>query len=166
MVDFELLSETLSIFYSNPYFVPFIISMLPIAELRLAIPYGLLIQNLHLDKIILVSIAGNFIVTIPIFLLLKYVSKNLMKYRYFNLFMTWIFNRTRRKSKYIEKYKFFGLILFVGIPLPVTGAWTGCVASYLFNIDNKKTFLGLFIGICMSACIVSLLTIFGYYVIN
>ena len=89
-----------------------------------------------------------------------------MKYKYFNFFFNLIFNRTRRKSKNIEKYKFYGLILFVGIPLPVTGAWTGCIAAYLFGIENIKTFIGLFLGICMSASIVSILTIFGYYVIN
>ena len=166
MVDFKLLSETLSAFHSNPYFVPFIISMLPIAELRVAIPYAFLVQNLQLEKIIFVSILGNFIITIPVFLFIKYFSIHLMKYKYFKFFLNLIFNRTRRKGKNIEKYKFYGLILFVGIPLPVTGAWTGCIASYLFGIENSKTFIGLFLGICMSATIVSILTIFGYYVIN
>ena len=166
MVNIELIIEFVNNYFTNPYLIPFIISMLPIAELRLAIPYGLLIQDLQLYKVIIVSIFGNFLITIPIFLLLKYVSNKIMKYKYIYHIMNWVFDRTRRKSKYIEKYKFFGLIFFVGIPLPVTGAWTGCIASYLFDIDEKRTFLGLFIGICMSACIVSLLTTLGYYVIK
>jgi len=137
--------------------------MLPIAELRLAIPFSIIFQNLEISKVVLVSIVGNFIVIVPIFFGIKYFSKNMMKYKYLNLFLKWIFQRTRKKGTYIEKYKFYGLMLFVGVPLPVTGAWTGCIAAYLFNLSNKETFLGIFFGICISASIISILTLFGYY---
>ena len=90
MVNIESIIEFVNNYFTNPYLIPFIISMLPIAELRLAIPYGLLIQDLQLYKVIIVSIFGNFLITIPIFLLLKYVSNKIMKYKYIYHIMNWV----------------------------------------------------------------------------
>lgn len=161
MVDLNFLNTLISDLFSNPYMVPFIISMLPIVELRLGVPYGILVQKLEWHKVMLVSSLGNYIAAILVFIFIKYLSDYLMKYKIFNLILNWVFKRTRKKGSRIEKYKLYGLILFVGIPLPFTGAWTGCIASYLFNISVKNTFLGIFLGICMSSSIVTALTLIG-----
>tara|TARA_A100001011_G_C14150037_1_gene773583 strand:+ start:444 stop:863 length:420 start_codon:yes stop_codon:yes gene_type:complete len=135
--------------------------MLPVVELRLAIPYGVLVQKLEWTNVMLISSLGNYLAAILVFLFIKYLSEYFMKYKIFSLILDWIFKRTRKKGSRIEKYKLYGLILFVGIPLPLTGAWTGCIASYLFNISVKNTLLGTFLGICMSALIVTTLTLLG-----
>ena len=166
LVDLNNISTIINTYFENPYMVPLIISMLPIAELRLAIPFAFIIQQLDLSKIIIVSILGNFLITMPLYFCIKYFSKILMQYKYLNLLFEWIFNRTRKKGTFIAKYRLYGLILFVGIPLPITGAWTGCIAAYLFNLDIKQTFIGLLLGICLSASIVSIFTTLGYYAIN
>ncbi|MAV59392.1 MAG: hypothetical protein CMG07_05515 [Candidatus Marinimicrobia bacterium] len=161
MVDLNSLNSFISELSSNPYLVPFIISMLPVVELRLAIPYGVLVQKLEWTNVMLISSLGNYLAAILVFLFIKYLSEYFMKYKIFSLILDWIFKRTRKKGSRIEKYKLYGLILFVGIPLPLTGAWTGCIASYLFNISVKNTLLGTFLGICMSALIVTTLTLLG-----
>ena len=161
MVDLNFLNSYISDLSSNPYLVPFIISMLPIVELRLAIPYGILVQNLEWHNVMLISSLGNYIAAIMVFLFIKYLAEYFMKYKVFSLILNWIFKRTRNKGSRIEKYKLYGLILFVGIPLPFTGAWTGCIASYLFNISVKNTLFGTFLGICMSGLIVTTLTLIG-----
>jgi len=161
LVDLNSLNSFISELSSNPYLVPFIISMLPVVELRLAIPYGVLVQKLEWTNVMLISSLGNYLAAILVFLFIKYLSEYFMKYKIFSLILDWIFKRTRKKGSRIEKYKLYGLILFVGIPLPLTGAWTGCIASYLFNISVKNTLLGTFLGICMSALIVTTLTLLG-----
>ena len=165
MVNIESISNLINQYFSNPYIIPFIISMLPIAELRLSIPFGILVQGLAWKKVIIISVLGNFLIMIPVFIIVKYLSEYLMNYHFFYIIFKWIFDKTRKKSINIEKFKFYGLVLFVGIPLPLTGAWTGCIASYLINLSIKKTFTGLFLGICMSACIVTILTLLGHFAI-
>jgi uncharacterized membrane protein len=66
----------------------------------------------------------------------------------------------------IKKYHFWGLVLFVGIPLPVTGAWTGCIAAHLFGIPKLKALAAIMLGLCLSGTIVSILLMTGNWIIN
>lgn len=75
-------------------------------------------------------------------------------------FFNWLFNRTRKKTQAkIEKYGSLALILFVAIPLPYTGAWTGSLAAWLFGIPFKKSILNIFIGILIAGIIVTVTTL-------
>lgn len=137
-------------------YITLFISTLPISELRGAIPYALSV-GMSWQKAYVIAVIGNFIPVIPILLLLGKVSEWLMsRFRFFNVFFTWLFNRTRRKSKLIERFEAVGLILFVAIPLPVTGAWTGCVAAFLFKIPLRQAVPAITAGILISGTVVTL----------
>ena len=79
---------------------------------------------------------------------------------YLRRIINYIINRTKNKSKMIEIYKFLGLVLFIGIPAPFTGVWTGSLAAYLLSFEKKKSYLGIIIGVMISATIVLIITLF------
>lgn len=137
--------------------IVFIISMLPILELR----GGLLAASiLNLDFIpgFIISILGN-ILPIPIVLLfLDKILRWLEKYKVTKNFVKKIENKILSKKKQIEKYGYIGLILFVGIPLPGTGAWTGSALAVLLNMNKKKSFLYIMLGIILASIIMSILS--------
>lgn len=136
-------------------------AMLPIFELRLALPMAYFAYGFNIYESIALSILGNLIPVIPILFLLNYVVKKLSKWLYFEKFFNWLFKKT--ENRFNNKYQRWGkvaLIFFVGIPLPMTGAWTGSLASVLFQIKPKTAFLLIFLGVLLSATIVSLICIF------
>ena len=80
--------------------------------------------------------------------------------KYFNQFFVWLVNRTRAKfqSQRYAKYELLGLIVFIGIPLPMTGAWTGALAAWLFALKPRYAIFGFVVGLIMSATIVTAIT--------
>ncbi len=147
------------------YLTVFLTSLTPIGELRASIPLGLGALKLNIYITIIISIIGNFIPAIVIIYGLESISKFLMKkFKLMDKFFNWLFQRTRKKyGKKFEKYSNFALTLFVGIPLPVTGAWTGSLIAFVFGIPQKKALLDVFLGILMAAAIVTIVfKAFGY----
>ena len=134
--------------------------MLPITELRFSIPYFILIEKLSWFKVYVLSIVGNILIGILIITIIGPIMNFFKKNYYLRKIITYIINRTRKKSKIIELYKFLGLVLFIGIPAPFTGVWTGSLAAYLLSFEKKKSYLGIFIGVIISATIVLVITIF------
>ncbi|MCM1144490.1 MAG: small multi-drug export protein [Blautia sp.] len=153
--------ESLAVWFANTLgkvvsreIVIFIISMVPILELR----GGLLVASL-LDVSILtavpICIIGN-IIPIPIILLfIKKIFQWLKKVRLFKKWIEKLESRALSKSDSIKKYEFWGLVLFVGIPLPGTGAWTGSLIAALLDIDFKKAILAELLGIVIATVIMS-----------
>lgn len=140
--------------------VVLIISMLPIFELRGGIPLGAFLE-LVWWKTYLMAVLGNLIPVVPLLLFLNPVS-NWLK-RHISLadrFFEWLFARTRRRTEArMRKYGIFlGLMLFVAIPLPVTGAWTGCAAAFLFGVKFRYSFPAVMAGVLIASIIVSILT--------
>jgi uncharacterized membrane protein len=133
---------------------------IPIAEVRGSIPLGLYLKE-PLLKVFLLSILGNSIPVIPTLFLLNPVSEKLRRFKLWSRFFDWLFERARRKADIVEKYEALGLAIFVGIPLPMTGAWTGCVVASLFKIRFRYAFLSIFAGILMAAIIVTALCLSG-----
>ncbi len=136
----------------------FLIAMIPIFELRGAIPIGVLGYGLPLWKVFPIAVAGNMV---PIFLILLFfdlVTKVCFRIPFLKRLLEAIFARTRRKGEVIEKYEEIGLMLFVAIPLPVTGAWTGSLAAYLFGLSFWKSILFIFLGVLIAGVVVSFLT--------
>lgn len=132
--------------------VIFIISMIPILELR----GGLLAASLlkiSAAKAIPICIIGNIIPIPFILLFIKQIFKLLKKTRIFHGLIIRMENRAMGKSDQIKRYEFLGLLLFVGIPLPGTGAWTGSLIASLLEIDIKKSSLAIFCGIIMATVI-------------
>ena len=137
--------------------IVFIISMLPMLESR----GGLLAAAiLDLDFVpgFIISILGN-ILPIPIVLLfLDKIFRWLEKYKATKNFVKKLENKILSKKKQIEKYGYIGLILFVGIPIPGTGAWTGSALAVLLNMNKKKSFVYIILGIILASIIMSILS--------
>ena len=132
--------------------VIFIISMIPILELR----GGLLAASLlkvSAAKAIPICIVVNIIPIPFILLFIKQIFKLLKKTKVFHNLIVKMENRAMGKSDQIKKYEFWGLVLFVGIPLPGTGAWTGSLIASLLDVDIKKSSLAIFCGIIMATVI-------------
>ena len=140
--------------------ITMIIATLPIAELRGAIPWALASApvggGLSWQSAYVFAVIGNFVPVVPILLLLEPISNTLRRFNTFDRFFEWLFHRTRTRGQVIEKYKALGLILFVGIPLPVTGAWTGAVAAFLFGIPLKYAIPCIIAGILLAGVVVTL----------
>ncbi|MFZ2970566.1 MAG: small multi-drug export protein [Minisyncoccia bacterium] len=144
-----------------PELSTFLISMLPIAELRGAIPVAIGVYHLNPITTLILAIAGNIV---PVIFILKYiepVSGYLMKRsRILNRFFTWLFERTRRKyNGDFEKWGPLALITFVAIPLPMTGGYSGAIAAFVFGIPFKKALLSISIGVILAGLIVMGLTL-------
>ncbi len=133
-----------------------ITSMLPIAELRGGIPLGI---ALGIDPLLtfIVSVASNALVFFPVYFGLKLLSERLLKN--FDIFQGFV-ERTRKNGKpYIDKYGTIGLALFVGIPLPVTGAWTGTLLAWLMGLEWKRSFLAVGAGVLIAGIIIILISL-------
>lgn len=136
--------------------VTIIVGAMPVFELRGAIPLALGKFHFSVGKAFCLSVVGNLLPVIPLLFFLDYFSKWCMKFSWGNKFFTWWFNRTRRHSIAIQKYEALGLILFVAIPLPVTGAWSGCAAAYLFGIKFRYAFPAIVLGVLIAGVVVTL----------
>ncbi len=137
--------------------VVFIISMIPILELRGGLLAASLLKIAPRVSIPL-CIAGNIIPIPFILLFIRQIFKLLKKTRIFRGLIVRLENRAMGKSDTIKKYEFWGLMLFVGIPLPGTGAWTGALIASLLNIDIKKSSLAILCGIFMASVIMYILS--------
>ena len=139
----------------------FLIAALPISELRGAIPYGLA-KGVPIWIVWVLAVAGNMLPVPFILIFLHPIEKFLRRWRFWGRLLDKIFEYTRRKTKKsIEKWESLALIIFVAIPLPVTGAWTGSLAAYLFGLDFKKSMACIFIGVIMASIIVMAATLAG-----
>ncbi|MFQ5881216.1 MAG: COG2426 family protein [Candidatus Methylomirabilales bacterium] len=140
-----------------PEVATFVIAALPISELRGAIPVALGVYKLPLWSALLWAVLGN-LAPIPVILkLLEPISSFLsQRWRVWDRFFTWLFARTRRKGeRYFHLYKELGLVLFVAAPLPITGAWTGAVAAFLFGLSLGRSFLLITVGVLIAGSLVT-----------
>lgn len=144
-----------------PEIATLLIAMLPVAELRGSIPIALAVYNLPVWSAYLFSVIGNVIPAIFILWLLGPISGYLVKkFVWAQKFFDWLFERTRHKfiGKY-ERWGYLALTVFVAIPLPVTGVWTGCVAAFLFGIPKKTSLALVTLGALIAGVVVSLATL-------
>lgn len=133
--------------------IVFVISMIPILELRGALLVAGPLLGVPVSTAIPLSIIGN-IIPVPFILLLITPVFNWMKgTRKLKPLVSKLEAKAMSKSDKIEKYEFWGLVLFVGIPLPGTGAWTGSLIAALLGIKFKKAFPAVILGICMATVI-------------
>lgn len=139
-------------------------AMAPVAELRGAIPLGIVRYDLPPLITYALAVVGNMIPIVPILFFLKKGTDYAMRYPRLESLLNWVFKRTRKKGGVIEKYELLGLVLFVAIPLPMTGAWTGAIASYLFGLNSLRSVISIFIGVLIAGVIVTTLSL-GYKII-
>ncbi len=145
--------------------ITLIIAALPIAEVRGSIPLALAMKMAPLSAFFW-SVAGNSLIIAPILFLLEPVSNKLRRFKLWRNFFDWLFERTRKRGEVIQRYEAIGLMIFVSIPLPVTGAWTGCVAASLFKIRFRYAFAAIFAGVIIAASVVMTACLFGIEVLK
>lgn len=137
--------------------VIFIIAMLPLAEIRVAIPLGV---SLGLSPFYsaIISIAGSMIPVPFILLLFRPMIKVFNTTKIGSKFANWLTNKAKESSKKVRRYKRLGLFIFVAIPLPTTGVWTGSVAAAFLDMRIRDVLILIFLGNCVAALIMSALS--------
>lgn len=142
--------------------VVFLIATLPIVELRGAIPVAINVLDMPWYSAFALAFLGNLLPVPFILLFLEAVTRFLSRIAFFKRLLDWLFERTRRRGRMLEKYKRIGLVLFVAIPLPITGAWTGSLIAVLFGMPFKHAFLSITIGVVIAGAIVTSLSLLGW----
>ena len=140
--------------------IVFIISLMPILELRGGLLAASLL-NLNPLESYIIAVVGNII---PIPFILWFINNILNWMRKKNKLekiVKWLDKKVIKHKDQIEKYGFWGLVLFVGIPLPGTGAWTGCLIAAVLEMDRKKSFIAALIGVLIASIIMMLIS-FGF----
>lgn len=153
--------ELLSLGFSKELVV-LVISALPLVELRGALPVAINLFHLRWHYALLLAIIGNLLPVPFILLLLDAFSRLVSKIGILGRMLHWLFEHTRRRGRIIERYERIGLALFVAIPLPVTGAWTGSLVAVLFGLKFKHAFLSILIGVFIAGTIVTCLCLLGW----
>lgn len=139
----------------------FTLAVLPVSELRGAIPVGILVFHFGFVKTVALALAGNLLPVIPILLFFDRIEKYMRRSHLSGKMIDWFLHRAEKKSRAVKKYGPLGLMLFVAVPLPVTGAWTGSLVAFLLGFAVKKSFLYIALGVCIAAVVVSSLTYGG-----
>ncbi len=156
-----MLEHTLTALKSLPKeYAVLLMGAAPVGELRVAIPLGLYL-GLSPVKTFIIAVVGNIIPVLPILFFLKPISDRLRQFKIFARFFDWLFERARKKAVSVQKYEFWGLAIFVAIPLPMTGAWTGAIIASLFKMRIRDAFISITIGVIGAGIIVSTLCILG-----
>ena len=137
-----------------------LLSILPISELRGAIPYGI-VNNVNPGLTFAIAVIFNFLISFVIFFFLDNLHKHFLKVKSYKLFFS-KYIEVKRKSfeKHVgTKFEFWALVIFVSIPLPLTGLYSGALIAWLFNLKRRKSYLALFLGVLIAGVIVTLTTL-------
>lgn len=149
----------------SDWFNIFFGSMIPWIEARYIIPFAI---DLGMEwwQVFPVVILGNIIPVPFILLFFKYAENFLRNFSFWSNILNKLFNFTRKRADdKIIRFEHLGLLLFVAIPLPFTGAWTGSLIAYLFNLSFIKSLITIFIGIIIAAGIMTIITLSGLNII-
>ncbi len=146
-----------------PSLIIIIVGALPIFELRGAIPLGINVLEMHWALVFLLAVLGNMLPIPFILRLLNWLACNLGRYPFFKRLFDWVFRRTKARSGLIAKFQKLGLALFVALPLPFTGAWTGAIAAVLLGLPCRDSMIYIFLGVVMAGIIVTILSLMGWW---
>lgn len=136
-----------------------VIAALPVFELRLSIPVAILYFHMSWLQAFVLSLFGNLLVILPLLLFFKYFFHRLQYLPVIGRFFKWWFARVERRSGMVRQWGFWGLALFVSIPLPGTGAWTGAAAATLIEMPTPKAALAISAGVAIAGAIITTLSL-------
>jgi len=143
----------------------FFIAASPFSQLATAIPVGIEVRHVPWPVAFPVAVAGNLLAAPFLFMILepgyRLVSR-VDALQVVKRFEDWLFESLRRRGGIVEKYGRIGLVLWVGIPLPMTGVWTGTIIAWLFGLSFKRAFPYIALGSLMAGTIVTTLTLMGW----
>jgi len=144
------------------YIFIFIISLLPILELRGGLIAASLLK-MPMWYSLLVCLCANILIIPFVLFLMESILNLLSKIKFFKRLIDWWKRKALKKQDVIEKYGYLGIMLFVAIPLPGSGAWTGCLLAVLLGLDKKKSFFAALLGVLIAAVI---MLIFSYGILK
>lgn len=142
----------------SPQIITLLISMIPLLELRGSIIVAGGILKLPFIQTFIAAVIGNMVPIPFILLFIEKIFAWMKRVPHIRRFPDWIEAKAMKKSAQIEKYGYLGLFLFVAIPLPGTGAWTGSLLAVLFGLKPAKSLLFVFFGVVTAGFIMSLLS--------
>ncbi len=135
--------------------------MLPISELRGAIPFALA-KGVPIIYAYLFAVTLNALVGPLVYVFLSTIHKFMIRFSWYSkLFDSFVEKNRHKVEDKVNKYGYAGITLFVAIPLPVTGAYTGTLIAWLMGLDAKKTFLSVLAGVIISGIIVTVISYYG-----
>lgn len=145
------------------YIITFLISMIPLVELRGAVPYAIS-SGIPLWQALLIGVVGNMLPVPIIFFFARHILEWGKEKPVIGNFFTWCLNKGHRGGQKLEeaagdKGIFWALLLFVGIPLPGTGAWTGTLAASILDWDFKRSVLAVMLGVILAGLIMGTLSL-------
>jgi len=153
----------------NQLLIALFLSIVPLIELRAGLPVAIhyaLNTNVNIFLVIFLVILLNCLIVFPIFWFLDKVHIKLIKFKPYKILFNKYLNYARKKTDKFEKSHkalgFLALAIFVGIPLPGTGAYTGVFLSWLLDLDRKKSIASIFLGVIIAGILVSLITL-GFF---
>ena len=141
----------------------FALSMVPVIELRGAIPLGAGL-GLPIYTNYLVSVVGNFLPVPFILLFIRHILAWMKTTKRFAKIALWLEEKAEKHSDKVLRYATFGLFLFVAIPLPGTGAWTGTLAASFLNMGIKTTSAAVSLGVVIAGIIMGIVSLTGVHV--
>ena len=129
-------------------------SVSPFGEAKVGIPYGML-SGANIYLVFIACLIANILVFPFMMVFLRSINPYFLKWNFYKKSAIWVARRTKKGSRVkIQKYGFWGILVFVMIPLPGTGVYAGSIASYLFNIEKKRAFAANTIGIFLSSVMI------------
>jgi len=139
--------------------VVFLISVMPVLECRLGMFTAIVLLQMNTIKGFLISFAGNILPIPFILLLINWIFEWMKKIPGLKKIVFWLEDKTLKKRDKIDKYGIWGLLLFVAIPLPGTGGWTGALLASLLHLDKKKSFGVIALGVFIAGLIMTVLSL-------
>lgn len=137
-----------------------LLTFIPALELRLSIPYGIYFLGIPASVVIPVCIISNIILGIVIYFLLEKIVNFFLRFNWFSKTYFATIERARKKiKKYVDRYGILGVALFIGIPLPGSGSYTGALGSYILGIKFRHFIIANLIGVIIAGTLVSLATL-------
>jgi len=137
-------------------------TFIPFLELRFSIPYGILILKENIGLVFLVCTISNILLGIILYPMLERIISILTKIAFIDRLYSSYVKKTQKKiKKYVNKYGWLGVAIFIGIPLPGSGVYSGSIASYLIGLNYKRFIIATVLGVFMAAIIVSAVVLTG-----
>lgn len=138
------------------------LTLLPFLELRASIPYGIIRTDLHWSVVFLICVVTNALLGPLIYSLLDRVVRLLTRIRFIRrLYDAYILRTQKRVSGYVERYGELGIALFIGVPLPGSGSYSGALASYVLGLRFRKFVIANLIGVLIAGAAVLAVTMTG-----
>ena len=140
----------------------FLITLIPTLELRASIPYGIIALDMHWVLVFIVAVVSNIVLGLIVWFFVNYVMHYFLRIKFvFKIYNKFVVRTQRKLGPYVEKYGVLGLALFIGVPLPGSGVYTGGLGAYLLGYKFKDYFVASIIGVFIASVIVTFVVVSG-----